>query len=396
MAAPKYSFRSWLDKIIRRTASEKNIKIGYLLDEIGYAVGRRKSTIEYWRRGHIPKSQEEMVKLVTVLIDLGGLRDWDETYQFLCSANYTDSEGLLERLFPDSGYVKKRPTGTQGVLSLDSDPFIAGPALFDPRKFFGREIELKRVFGLLSKPPMQHAAILGSPRSGKTSLLHYLMMICTTPTSLLRPDQFHAWLENAEAYHWVYVDFHDPRMRKPEKLQQYILSQVGLVAPSNCTNNDFMDLIWGNITEPTILLLDEIDRAFDDLDQEKVNFWDGLRSLATHGACGNLGIILSTSNVNLFSPDYVRKSNSFVDIIGYTRELGPFTDAEAHELIASSPKPFTPQDISWIITTSKCWPITLQTLCLIRLMTLSESGDHWKDEGLEQIQKYKYLLDMSG
>src|SRR3569832_801233 len=62
------------------------------------------------------------------------------------------------------------PKPTNGEPS----PFITGPTITHPRNFFGRQRELKRLFDLLKRYPLQNAAIIGKRRSGKTSLLHYL------------------------------------------------------------------------------------------------------------------------------------------------------------------------------------------------------------------------------
>jgi polynucleotide 5'-kinase involved in rRNA processing len=71
----------------------------------------------------------------------------------------------------------------------ERSPFITGIQITDYRYFFGRNYELKRLFNLLKRHPLQNAAIIGKKRSGKTSLLHYLKNITTTPTADLRLNQ---------------------------------------------------------------------------------------------------------------------------------------------------------------------------------------------------------------
>jgi hypothetical protein len=79
----------------------------------------------------------------------------------------------------------------------------------------------------------------------------------------------------------------------------------------------------------------------------------------------------------------------------HTLELGPFTEAEARELIASSPQPFPEEDINWIQSQSGRWPFLLQILCQERLMALqqAEVTEDWRESGLRNIAPYRYLLD---
>jgi len=64
-------------------------------------------------------------------------------------------------------------------------------------------------------------------------------------------------------------------------------------------------------------------------------------------------------------------------------------------LIASSPISFPDADVEWILAQSKRWPILLQILCRERLIALEhgETGDAWREEGLRQMEPFRYLLD---
>ena len=83
-------------------------------------------------------------------------------------------------------------------------------------------------------------------------------------------------------------------------------------------------------------------------------------------------------------------SSPFFNIFAYTATLGPLTDPEARELIASSPIAFAENDIEWILAQSRCWPLPLQILCRDRLFSLEygETGDQWREEALEQIRPF--------
>ncbi len=101
---------------------------------------------------------------------------------------------------------------------------------------------------------------------------------------------------------------------------------------------------------------------------------------------GNLAFVL-TASTPIDQLKGCGHLGSFFNIFGYTAYLKPLLDSEAHELIASSPIPFSPTDIDWILTHSQCCPLLLQVLCRERFIALEtgETDDTWKQEGLEQI-----------
>ena len=269
----------------------------------------------------------------------------------------------------------------------ESVPFFAGPPITHPRAFFGRERELKRLFHLLQQPPMQNAAIVGSRRSGKTSLLHYLRAITLTPREQLRPTQRADWLPDAERYRWAFVDFQDPRMGARETLLRYLLAQWRLPVPVRCDLESFMDVASRDLRAPTVVLFDEIGIALTRYCELDNAFWEGLRSLATNQVEGNLAFVLAAHE----SPTQLAQQHSFgspfFNIFGFTATLGPLTSDEARELIASSPVSFAPADAEWILAQSGHWPLPLQILCRERLLTLidGERGDEWRHGALNQI-----------
>ncbi|MCB0191464.1 MAG: ATP-binding protein [Anaerolineae bacterium] len=285
------------------------------------------------------------------------------------------------------------------VKSIDQPdqltPFVVGPPIMHPRYFFGRERELKRLFNLWKRRPLQNAAIIGNRRSGKTSLLFYLKHITTTPIEQLRVGQRTDWLSEPERYNWIYVDFQDPRLGNPEMLLRYLLSCMGLSAPTPCSLGRFLDVTSYNIHVPTVIILDEIGLALQRYPELDDTFWEGLRALATYQVSGNLAFVLAAHE----APDQLAHQSGFgspfFNIFGYTTRLGPLKEAEACELIASSPIPFSTDDTEWILTQSEGWPILLQTLCRERLITLEEGevDEAWREDGLEQMQPFQHLLD---
>ncbi len=278
------------------------------------------------------------------------------------------------------------------LASMHSSPFVIGPPIIEPRQFFGREYLLKRIFDVWKYTPLQHVAIVGLKRSGKTSLLHYLRRIIDTPPEQLRPTQRNDWL--IPGYQWVFVDFQDPRMCYQESLLRHILIEIDLPVPEPSDLVSFMEIIDQYLEIPTLILLDEIGAglASPDLDEQ---FWWGMRSLGSNHAGGKLGFIITAHQ----PPEEIlldhNKPSPFFNIFGHVLNLGPFTDTEALELIASSPQPFTDKDAEWMLRQSGRWPALLQILCHSRLTALEENknDNSWQAEALRRIKPYRYLLE---
>jgi transcriptional regulator with XRE-family HTH domain len=278
-------------------------------------------------------------------------------------------------------------------LFEETSAFITGTPITHPRYFFGRPKELKRLFDLLKRRPLQNAAIIGKRRSGKTSLLHYLKNITTTPTEELRPGQKSDWLPSPENYRWIFVDFQDARRQSREGLLRYILESLKMSVPSPCDLERFMDAVSSNLRQPTVILLDEIGAGLQRCPELDDGFWESLRSLATNQTNGNLGFVLATPESPIDLATSTGHSSPFFNIFGYTTTLGALTEAEARELIASSPMPFPAEDVEWILTQSKCWPLLLQILCRERLFSLEEgeTEEDWREVGLEQLKPFADL-----
>lgn len=298
----------------------------------------------------------------------------------------------FERLL---GQLQDGGAPVKSLTQPASSPFIVGPPITHPRHFFGRERELKRLFGLWRGLPLQNAAIIGPRRSGKTSLLWYLKTITTTPPEQLRPGQQANWLPQPERYHWIFVDFQDPRLHRREGLLRYLLHSLDMPIPTPCDLDYFIDVVSRRLRSPTVILLDEIGVALQRCPELDNDFWEGLRSLATNQVQGSLAFVMAAHE----PPQQLAKdsghSSPFFNILGYTMTLGPLRETEARTLIANSPLPFSKTDSEWILAHSKCWPIHLQILCREHLMALesSETDSTWKEEGLHQIAPFRHLLE---
>ncbi len=306
---------------------------------------------------------------------------------------------ICQKLALDWQEVSDKKTLPQNttIAIQETSSFITGPPITHPRRFFGRERELKRLFQILKRHPLQNAAIIGKRRIGKTSLLHYLKNITIVPKNELRQQQKSNWLAHPEIYNWIFVDFQDSRMSSRENLLNHIIENLNLKIPTPCDLDKFMDVVSDNLRNPTIILMDEIGVGLQRCKELDDEFWESLRSLATNHTGGNLAFILATHESPSELAQNTGHSSPFFNIFGYTAHLKEFTESEARELLASSPIAFPEEDVEWILEQSCCVPILLQILSSERLFSLEEgeSGEQWKQEGLLQMKKFIHLLDKS-
>jgi hypothetical protein len=129
---------------------------------------------------------------------LGGGMSYEEAFTLGCAAIPKHLNPILKK---KSDYLNTRVQPTHeieiskfkkaGIIlsSAELPAFVVGSPILHPRCFFGRERELKRLFGLFKYIPLQNAAIIGPRRSGKTSLLQQLKNLATMSSEQLRIQQ---------------------------------------------------------------------------------------------------------------------------------------------------------------------------------------------------------------
>lgn len=363
-----------------------------IYDELGFALGRQGgSAVQYWIYHHrTPSRLEDLENLTRIIARRSGWENEIELHTFLDYAGHPTPDLFARQLLGTNEL-------TADLADSNSQPqpgFIVGPPILQPHLFFGRNRELKYIFNALNGQMMQNVAVIGAQRSGKTSLLHYLRKITRTAPAALRPTQMYSWVPQPAQVNWLYIDFQDPRVCTREGFMAFILRNLGFPVPNPCDLIQFIDVFTRYISQPVVMLLDEIQIALTNPEFTQ-QFWWSLRSLASNLTEGRLAMILAAQrNPALLAQDYGRPS-PFLNIFGHSLTLGPLTPDEAMELIASSPLPFTPADADWILQESGRWPALLQILCSTRLVALQEndSGEAWKTDGLGNILPYRHLLD---
>jgi hypothetical protein len=398
MSRPK-EFGRLLTEAVYRIELRDSKSIQIVQDELGYALDRESggSAIEYWRKGHIPSRQIDVERLARAIIQRGALgRDW--LVRFLKSADYMNTAALCDELFPSeiptvapaqpypSRNGRAIPSASAFVRELA--PFVVGPPIQHCRQFFGRQAELKRLFDGVGRFPLQNIALIGRHRSGKTSLLHHIRTITTATPDQVRPGQRTNWLKQPDRYRWVFVDFQDARMCSREGLLRYLLDELGMPVPEPCDLISFMNVVSRNLRTPTVILMDEIGAALEAPELD-LPFWWSMRSLGSNQTDGMLGFVLTSHQPPDLQAHAYGKPSPFFNIF-QRLDVGPLAEADAHELIGSSPRPFGQADIAWIIEQSGGWPACLQILCntLLTALEAGIAGNGWREEGLRQMAPY--------
>ena len=152
----------------------------------------------------------------------------------------------------------------------------------------------------------------------------------------------------------------------------FVLRALNFPVPSPCDLVQFVDIFTRYLTQQTVILLDEVQIALSNPEFTQ-QFWWSLRSLVSNLTEGRLALVLAAQrNLASLAMDHGRPS-PFLNIFGHNLNLGPLTTEEAIELISSSPHPFPPADVEWILKTSGGWPALLQILCSTRLVAMEKS-----------------------
>lgn len=374
-------FAALLTEAIQLVKVKTQRPIQQIQDEIGHEIGRNGgSSIEYWRKGNVPKKLTDVEDLAKALAMREGLTV-KTLRALLVSAGHPDPQPVIDKILsicslPDDETKRER------------HPFVVGPPIGDIQQFFGREKMLGSIFNLWMGDPLLSVVVLGPRRSGRTSLLYRLeRMLQNLPACI----QGHSSVR----FRTVYIDFHNPFMTQRESLLAYILSELELPPLSSSTNSisQFMRLMTTELKTSAVLLLDDIQAglAAPELDAD---FWWSWRALCNRGVDGKLAFVVTATQPPIeLARDY-GKPSPFFNIFSRTEYLGPFNEVEARQLIDNSPIRFPEADIVWMLEQSRCWPAPLQCLSQLRLEALraNDETDQWREQGVRQLEQFVRLF----
>lgn len=385
-------FAELLSSAIRAIHARENKLISAIQDELGFALGKKGgASLERWRRGYLPAKLSDIEQLTRELVSRGGFESPDQVRQFLVSAEHPSPDSILDKLA--GKFASPPPAAASGrVAETESNPFIVGPPVRRPGQFFGRVEAVDRLFSLFRPGVLQNGAIIGAKRSGKTSLLHYLSQITTAPVHQLRPGQKQDWLGRPERVRWVFVDFQDPRMGSRKRLLTHILQGLKLPVPAEPTLFRFLDSVGDHLQTPAIILMDEMGAGLEAPELDR-RFWNSLRSLSTNLTQGTLAFVLAAHESPAQLAYDEGKTSPFFNIFGHTIRLGPFTRAEAFDLLDMPAEPFSEADRAWMVRHSRRWPCALQAMGYVRYEARRRGAGEaaWQTEALAAIQPFEHL-----
>jgi hypothetical protein len=234
--------------------------------------------------------------------------------------------------------VERPPPEQRHRRGSVDNPFYERGTVKTRDGFFGRAAELARTFDRLRV--MQSVSVVGGPKVGKSSFLYHL--------ALTAPEQLGA------GYTCRYLD-----LQGVTSGREFFARAVEQLGGSGDTHRDLARAIAG---KKVVLCLDEFENAADSADFG-ADFFNVLRSLAQ---TGELALVVATQTPlpELSHRSTVRTSpfyNIFVPL-----PLESFAEDEAREMLAAlsarGGRPFTDDEITWVIRVAGTHPWRLQAL----------------------------------
>ena len=365
-------------KMLNHYMEEKNITDGELAHQI---VGHR-VTVDRWRNGTTKKPGCDRVMEIAKALNL---TDKERDELRLAAGYWPLEQGEI--------YYSEKESFPKPA-KLEAVP-IPGIPISHPSQLFGQTEVLKRIYRAWQQPTiLQHVALIGAKRSGKTSLLKYLQHIIYTPLAELRLEQPQGWNNwQPVNFKFVFIDFQRIAMSNPESLFRNILKQLNVAIPESCDLIYLSKLLEANLKKPTIILMDEIGAGLKAPALDR-SFWANLRAL---GSIGQLGFVITAHEAvhTLVQDD--DKESSFFNIFGHTIPIEPLPEWDACALINSFARPFPTAEIDWLLEKSGRWPALLQILSDERIYALDNNDrtNNWKINGLERIKPFLYLFKSS-
>jgi hypothetical protein len=252
-----------------------------------------------------------------------------------------------------------------------SNPFIHGnPVPHD--QFLGRRKELRRLVSRILNEG-QSSAVIGEPRSGKTSLLTYL----GAPES-----QMELFGSEAERIVFAYLDaqtlgaqFGQPQFweysLRPLREQAIVpapdsaLAQAYAVCEANQFGTYVLERLLAHMRQSgwrLVLLLDEFDVLLHHPTLNRAEFFGSLRSLASRSEGALAAVVASRrslDSLNRETQELSRTGSPFFNIL-VEFVLGPWSDEIIHQFLDWAGDRFSDADRCFIMTVAGGHPYLLQ------------------------------------
>lgn len=276
------------------------------------------------------------------------------------------------------------------------NPFFYGTPIL-PENFIGRRQLLRRIVGRLVNHG-QSTALVGEPRLGKSSLLHYLEapaqrvgLYGDHDGQLIFSSLSSESLDGA----FTPATFWQQALRPLQHKLIDLAPTTGLTQHYQlCQRNNFGVFTLENLFRSLhahkhrlVLLLDEFDQLLHHPILNSAEFFGGLRALASrsNGAlvlviASRLPLAVLNAETQAFNPTGSPYFNIFAEFT-----LSSFTDAEVHALFKRADSRFTLADQRYLTALGGHHPYLLQAAA----STLWDTYD----EGFEAAERHGYVYD---
>ncbi len=277
---------------------------------------------------------------------------------------------------------------------LHHNPFIHGNPVV-PDQLIGRKKELRQIVGRILTG--QSSIITGSPRSGKTSVLEYL--IAQDKQAELYGDRAEQLIFSSLDAYTMPAEFDQPQFWEEAlaPLKEHISTDNSASSLSEtyqfCQDNKFGSFVLEKLIAQIrkkhwqlVIIIDGFDILLHHPILNRVEFFGGLRKLASRSQ-GALTLVI-TSNASLTklhqeTQHYNLTGSPYFNFMGEII-LGALDDLERDTLLHQSDINFTENDISFIKGIAGGHPYLLQVAASV----LWETYENKLEEGVRQ----KYVL----
>jgi len=289
-----------------------------------------------------------------------------------------------------------------------SNPFFHGNPT-PPDRFVNRRRELRRIASRIANQG-QSTAIIGEPRSGKTSLLLYLLAPGTRAElygesgkqllfSYLDAQTLGGEFSQAQFWQYGLCSLHEGVIaREPDSA----LSRAYDV----CRENDFGCFVLERLLAQVgiegwrlVLLLDEFDVLLHHPVLNSAEFFGSLRSLASCSR-GALALVVASrrplTNLNKDTQQFSRAGSPYFNFLDEIT-LGPLPDKYVTELLRWAGDRFTTDDRRFIARVAGGHPYLLQVTASEVWEAYAEGRDdpssRWQQAGQNLYDKVTLILD---